>query len=295
MFSRSAIFSLFIFCAIVCSSESLHADSGSAATAESKNYVRLKLDDKTAEPVALETSIETLTAKDSRGAFKVDLVAAVHIAEVNYYKDLNKRFEAYDSVLYELVADPSIDRAVIGHTSSSNPLSISQKIMQNMLGLSFQLEQINYQAKNFVHADMSPDQFNESMQKRGESIVQMLLKVALGSMANADNRPPPDLSDLLMMGFSQTRAAGLRRSLARQFQDMETMLGAINGAEGSTIISERNKVAISVAKSELEKGKRKLAIFYGGAHMPNMKEQLEALFSAKATSLEWLVAWDLKV
>ena len=268
------------------------ADNSSTPNSITRNYVRLLSDEKSSELIALQTSIEHLKGNDSKGSFQIDLVAAVHIAEKAYYQQLNERFKSYDAVLFELIADPSIDRKVIGQ-SSDNPLSLAQKALQNILGLSFQLEKINYLAPNFVHADMSPGQFSESMQKRGESITQLLIKIMLQSMVN-DDRAPANLSDLIMLGFSQTRAVGLRRSLARQFQDMESMLTAINGSEGSTIISDRNKVASSVAKSELAKGKRNLAIFYGGAHMPNMKEQLQQLLGVKGAGMEWLTAWNLK-
>lgn len=220
---------------------------------QTANYVRLLKDKKSSEPVALQTSIEHLTGKDSRGVFKIDLVSAVHIAESSYYQALNKRFPSYDSVLFELIADSSISRAQIGQPAD-NPLSLAQKTLQSILGFTFQLEQINYNAKNFVHADMSPEQFSESMQKRGESVSQLLLKVMLSSMANEQGRSPPNLSDLIMLGFSQHRTTGFRRSFARQFQDMESMIAAINGDDGSTIISERNKVAVSVSKSQLALG-----------------------------------------
>ena len=34
----------------------------------------------------------------------VDLIGAVHVGEKAYYEALNKQFEDYDAVLYELVA-----------------------------------------------------------------------------------------------------------------------------------------------------------------------------------------------
>jgi hypothetical protein len=275
----------------------IHAEEFPVAP-QTSNYLRLLKDENSSEPIALETSIEHLIGKDSRGAFSIDLVSAVHIAESSYYQNLNKRFLSYDSVLFELIADSSIDdsqnREQIGQPSD-HPLSLAQKALQALLGLNFQLEEVNYKAKNFVHADMSPEQFTESMQQRGESVSQMLLKVMLQSMATSGERPPPDLSDLIMLGFPQHRTIGLRRSLARQFGDMETMMTAINGDEGSTIISERNRVAVSVAKSELHSGKRSLAIFYGGAHMPDMKKQLIKALGVESKNLEWLSAWNLTV
>ena len=52
-----------------------------------------------------------------------------------------------------------------------------------MLGLEHQLDCIDYTKKNFVHADMSPEEFNKSMTERGESFMQMFLKMMGQSMA----------------------------------------------------------------------------------------------------------------
>ena len=57
------------------------------------------------KPEALETSItryETVNAAGER--VTVDLIGVVHIGEKEYYQELNKQFEQYDALLYELVA-----------------------------------------------------------------------------------------------------------------------------------------------------------------------------------------------
>lgn len=259
-----------------------------------QSYVRLLEDPVTKEPVALQTSIEALKGEDGKGPFQIDLVSAVHIGEKDYYHELNKRFQSYNAVLFELIADENTPRHLIGKPSDS-PVSAGQKGLQQLLGLSFQLEEVNYRARNFVHADMSPEQFADTMSSRGESLSQMFLKMMLHSLAENKNGMSGDLSDLMLMAFSEHRAIGFRRSLARQFNNMESMLSAINGAEGSTIISERNRVAVKVAAAQLEIGRRKLAIFYGGAHMSNMKEQCVKKFQVTSDGAEWLDAWKLRV
>ena len=53
----------------------------------------------------LETSITRYELKNADGkTVTVDLIGAVHVGEKEYYEALNKRFEQYDSMLYELVA-----------------------------------------------------------------------------------------------------------------------------------------------------------------------------------------------
>jgi hypothetical protein len=60
------------------------------------------------------------------------------------------------------------------------------------------------------------------------------------------------------------------------------------------LVTERNKAALKVLSEELGKGKKKIAIFYGAAHMTDMSKRLEAMgFSPVGT--RWNVAWDLTI
>ena len=52
-----------------------------------------------------------------------------------------------------------------GDSGSNHPISLLQNGMKDLLELEFQLKGIDYTRKNMVHADMSPDQFAESMQQ----------------------------------------------------------------------------------------------------------------------------------
>jgi hypothetical protein len=99
---------------------------------------------------------------------------------------------------------------------------------------------------------------------------------------------------LLMALFDEDRALALKRVMAEQFQSMDGMLSAVEGADGSTLISERNKVALEVLRKQIGEGKKKLAIFYGGGHMPDFDKRLRDQFGLAPTSTRWLVAWDLK-
>ncbi|HET7843268.1 MAG TPA: hypothetical protein VFL14_03895, partial [Xanthomonadales bacterium] len=100
--------------------------------------------------------LDTAITKYARGDVELVLFAAVHIADGACYATLNDRFTTCDVLLYELVgpADyrPTKDREPRGF----NPISMLQQGLKNMLELSFQLDEIDYQAPNFVHADMTP-------------------------------------------------------------------------------------------------------------------------------------------
>lgn len=246
--------------------------------------------------VALQTAIAKY--KIEQGPFagaEVDLIGAVHVGEVAYYKDLNDRFKKYDAVLFELVADPSIrfadrkdDKGVI------NPVSAMQVGMKDALELQFQLDEINYDAKNFVHADMTPAEFMEDMKKRKDSFVNMFARVVGSSIAAQSSQGGQDVAILAAL-MQPDRKIALRRVFAQELESAEVQLAGLSDANGrSTLVTERNAKAMSVLKQQLQKGKRKIGIFYGAAHLHDMNDRLLKDFNAKLVETEWLDAWMLR-
>jgi len=262
----------------------------------SGKFVRLARDSRQ-KPTALEVAITRFVPKDpDRKGVYVDLVGAVHIGEKSYYAQLNREFKNYDVVLYELVA-PEGTRIPKGGRKggSSNPLSMIQKGMKDLLALEFQLDQIDYTRANLVHADMSPEQFARSMKDRGESVTAILMRMLGYAIAKqGEGAGGLDEAQLLMALFDKDRALALKRIMAEQFQEMEGMTLALEGPKGSTLISERNKAALAVLRKQIDAGKRRIAIFYGAGHMPDFQKRLEADFQLTPTDTRWLVAWNLK-
>jgi hypothetical protein len=245
---------------------------------------------------SLQTAIVRLAPQAAAaGAVRVDLIAAVHIADKSYYEKLNREFRNYDVVLYELVAAEGTRIPKGGRKSSGNPLSAVQKGMKDLLELEFQLDQIDYTAKNMVHADMSPEQFAKSMRDRGESIWDIVGRMIVYAMSK-QNSGGDGLSDaqVLFALFDKNRALTLKRLLAEQFEDMEGMTVALEGPNGSTLLGQRNKTALAVLRKQMAAGKQKIAIFYGAAHMPDMQKRLAADFGLHPVDVRWLSAWDLK-
>ena len=261
----------------------------------SSRFIRLSRDEE-GQAVALEAAIVRYVPKDARKKSPiVDLVAAVHIADKSYYERLNKEFEGYDAVLYEVVAAEGVRIPKGGGKGSGSFISMIQKAMKDILELEFQLEVVDYTRSNMVHADMSPAQFAESMNKRGESMLGMVIRMMIAAM-NQQYSQEGGASDgqLIMALFDNDRAMALKRVMAEEFQSMDGMLTAMDGPDGSTLISERNKVALEVLRKQIGMGKKKLAIFYGGGHMPDLDKRLRDQFGLAPSSTRWLVAWDLK-
>ncbi len=265
----------------------------SAADAEDTSFILLSRGDDD-EPTALKVAITRFVPNSgtSPGVY-VDLVSAVHVADRPYYQDLNRRFRDYDAVLYELVA-PEGTRVPKGGVERDSAVSWLQGGMTKVLGLTFQLDEVDYTRRNFVHADMTPQEFANSMQQRGESMLGMLTKIFLEGLAQQAKQPGrPDDVKLLAALFSPNREHALKVFMAEQFADMDNLMGVFEGSEGSTLVTERNRKALSVLKREMNRGKRRFAIFYGAAHMKDMAQQLESEFGLQRGNTTWVVAWDL--
>ena len=276
---------------LVCAASTALADPPPKAVEE--DFLRLRRNDQN-ELVALETVIATYQGDFQGKHVVVDLIGAVHIGDGSYYDELNKAFETYDVVLYELVAPR--DTTPTPGARSAHPVSFLQLTMKNMLSLQFQLDRIDYSKKNFVHADMTPEEFAKSMDQRGESMTQMFLRM-FGQSIAMQSRDPARGGDaqLLAALFAnpKDRSLRLKRVMAEQFEDMETATAVLDGPEGSTIVTERNKAALRILKEQLEAGHARTAIFYGAAHLPDMEERLAADFQLKRTGTKWLTAWNL--
>jgi len=245
-------------------------------------------------PVALETQI----ARYSKGNKTVDLVSALHVGEHAYYQQLNQEFKNYDGVLYELIApDDAVPEA---NQRSDNALSDSQMLLTNMLGLKFQLNEIDYHARNFVHADLTPEQLFASMDKRGESAKQMIMQILRESMATSTDIDPQDavalnvaLPRIMVNGARASDHALLRRVFAISFQKMDKITAALSGPKGSTLIDVRNQQAVAVMQKQFQRGRKRLAIFFGAGHMPNLEARLKNL-GYRLQSVRYLKAWDLR-
>ncbi len=272
-----------------------------ANQAAEKLFLRVTRDDNK-KPQAMETSIVRYVPKDPKdpktAGLSVELVSAVHVGEKGYYEQLNKQFEKYDALLFELVAKEGtkIPKGGGERRAGGNPVSMLQNGMKSILNLEYQLTEVDYTKPNFVHADLSPDEFAKSMERRGESFWTIFMQLMAQGMARAK---PDDAgsseADLVMALFDKNRAIKLKIIVAEQFEDLDSTMVAFNGPDGSTLITERNKAALAVLKKQIDGGKKKIGIFYGAGHMSDMSERLEKEFGLQRESTRWLTAWDLKL
>ncbi|MBL7662248.1 hypothetical protein JNK13_05795 [bacterium] len=261
------------------------------------DFVRVAKTDRQA--TSLDTAIVHYVSTD--GKTKVDLVAAVHLGNVAYFSKLNQVFKQYDAVLYELVAEEEHVKSLAQKDQSSgSTLSSLQTGFSSMLGLSFQLEHIDYQAKNFVHADLSPEELRQAMSAQGETTETIILRLIATSLAANENITKKsdfeamlEIAQILLKPESE-RKGYLRKLFAESITGVKDIMSLLKGPISDAIIGVRNKEALSVLKEELRQGKQHLAIYYGAGHMPEMALSLERDFGLKRATTEWIEAWDLK-
>jgi len=83
-------------------------------------------------------------------------------------------------------------------------------------------------------------------------------------------------TELLIALLSKNRAREMKRLLAVNMSAVENTLSTLEAGNGTVILTERNLVALKVLNKTLKDSKnKKIAIFYGAAHMPDMARRLK--------------------
>jgi hypothetical protein len=178
-----------------------------------------------------------------------------------------------------------------------HPVGALQNGMKSMLALEHQLEQVDYTKKNFVHADMSPDEFAAAMRNRNEGVLEMYMRLLGHSIAVQSDKAAKGESpevEMLAAFFANDRPRRLKQALAKQLAEAESMLVNFGGEDGSVLITDRNQAAFKVLKEQLDEGKKHLAVFYGAGHLPDMDRRLREKFGLEPVEITWLTAWDLQ-
>ncbi|MFK7956386.1 MAG: hypothetical protein AB8B96_09840 [Lysobacterales bacterium] len=278
----------------------VHADVSAPLTLDQGSQDFLRLLEEDGRATSLQVSVVRFGGRSgnaAKPAVSVDLISAVHVADRTYYQALNQLFTEYDVVLYELVA-PEGTRIPSGGPDPDKPRGVASRMqlgMKNLLDLTFQLEEVDYTPANFVHADLSPEQFSASMEQRGESFFQLLFKAWMTALAAPAQMGVVSDAEIISALFSSDRTRRLKIIMARQFNDMDQMMKLLDGGEqGSTLITVRNLRALEVLKRELDADHQRVAIFYGAGHMPDLAQRLMTDFSLVPKSRTWLDAWNLK-
>ena len=177
----------------------------------------------------------------------------------------------------------------------SSWITMFQHFLQNTLKLQFQLDAINYDAPNFMHADLDTETFTQMQADRGESITGLMIQSMFQEMVDPQNDDPTGgVGPLLLALSNPDHARGLKLMLGQQFGKMDDMLAGMEGPNGSVLLTERNKACMRVLQQRLQKGDRKVGIFYGAGHLKGMEKILVGQMGFKQVGEpNWRIAWDM--
>ena len=289
-------------------------DSDAKSKAD-KRYIRLKRDAEKM-PLALQTATARFKSATGFSDIVVDLVGVVHIGDKKYYNEFNKQFKDYDVVLYELVAPKGTRIPRGGKPAGMNPISMLQGMTQSSLGLQSQTDHIDYTAKNFVHADMSPQEMASAMRERGDTPVTFFLSAAADLLRESNKKaqemerkaeaarlsgkqaadPIDPLSDLLSMLTDSSAGGKLKVQMAEQFDSMSGAMGwsaRVDFESGNRERSQQGGFA-RAAKGDRQRTKRRLPSSTVRRHMPDFEKRLADDFGLKRVETTWHTAWDLR-
>ena len=88
--------------------------------------------------------------------------------------------------------------------------------------------------------------------------------------------------------------ACLPPSLPPSLPFLHSHLGSANDIlEASVIIGERNKAAMQELQAAIRAGYRRIAIFYGSAHLPDFDKRLQQDMQFRPVSMQWRTAWSI--
>ena len=258
----------------------------------------------------LRLASRTLAPLSGQGP-KVRLVAAIHIADREYYRQVQRILDGDTITLFEGVSNKKDDFKKQGPVR--RPEALYTK-MADALGLISQYEGIDYRREHFHNADLTqgemlarlrgetlttpkpegPDQVLGAPAKQAEAKYQALTEVMNGGgltgvMANiglAFIKHNPRLRATMLLGIIGTDPTASEQAMAKQ-------LGGESGRRiARLIVEERNQEAVSGLRRFI--GQRKagetIALFYGAAHLEGIEDALVRRFGYVPESTEWLVA-----
>lgn len=159
-------------------------------------------------------------------------------------------------------------------------------IVGRFLKLEGQKEGIDYSPANFVHADLSLEEFQKLQKEKGESLLGFAIQNAQNGNRDAKQPDMQKLLNAFLSGNANAMKLELVDTLGGATDQMAGMMGE------SVIIGDRNKACLKVLDAQIKAGKKKLGIFYGAAHFPDMEKDMLKM-GYKKTGHRWLTAWDI--
>ncbi|KAK4283762.1 hypothetical protein QN277_000682 [Acacia crassicarpa] len=218
-------------------------------------------------------------------------------------------------------------------TKGIDILGCIQRWMARILMLDFQLDSLSYQAANWYHADLDYETFELLQLEKGESFFSFARDMTLRSTkamlqpassspedlgpwrskllwasrvlpmpligrfiianicADAGNQAPayPEIEALSRLDFGAAIKVFLAKRLTTKFTE-----ATADVEEKSVIIGDRNKAAVDSLRKAIQEGHNRIAILYGGGHMPDLGRRLREQFDLDPCRVQWITAWSIR-
>lgn len=249
----------------------------------------------------LETSIRRYRHPDSGQL--LSLVGAVHIGEKSYYQQIQEELDRHDLVLYEMVGGPASgspeapEKPPRGSDSaerrpSLDIISTLQRGMQEMLQLQHQMEHIDYTRGNLRHADLTSEEFSVALREHGLFHID-----PAGLMSGI----APALIDSFslqaaMASQDENTVNRIRWVLAKTISESVQQMALLGVKDiekpEDLILGIRNDQLWMDFQNSLPEGWRRSAIFYGAAHLPDIRRRL-LLDGWVEVDRVWVPAWKI--
>jgi len=132
------------------------------------------------------------------------------------------------------------------------------------------------------------------MDERGESLYVYFWRIFYASM-DQYARDPLGLNEIQKLAamLSGDPKSAFKVMLAYEMVDLDTLREILGDDSDSAVIGARNQRAIDVLREQLDSGKKRVAIFYGVAHMPDMEQRLMEQLHFDYLDTTWVDAWRL--
>lgn len=211
-----------------------------------------------------------------------------------------------------------------------NIVGCIQRQMAQILRLAFQLDCLNYQSENWQHADLDYETFELLQEAKGESFFSFAEDMTLRSTEAMLQPSIPEGLDpwrsklfwaasvlpMPLVGLFLIKSVCANVSTVSEYPEIEALsrldfsgamklflaktltselaLGTADVEDKSVILGERNRVAIEALRTAMDKGNNRIAILYGGGHMPDLGRRLREEFDLIPSGVEWMTAWSIK-
>jgi len=98
---------------------------------------------------------------------------------------------------------------------------------------------------------------------------------------------------IMLRGPTPEERKKIKMFMARGLVASDSVLKILEGENGFSIITDRNGAVLSVVQQELADKRKKIAIFYGVGHLPDLHRRLTEDLGFAIVKISWNKAWNL--